>query len=217
MSYPILLRLEGRTCVIVGGGKVATRKITGLLAAGATIIVISLAVDSVVAELASQGKIELLLQSYQRDHLTTLAPFVVIAATDNPTINAQVADDARKFGALVDCVDDDSNNDFTSMAAIRRGDLTIAIGTGGGSPALTMHIRQEIEALIGEEYGILLGWLSTLRDKIQQEIPGEKDRRDLWHRIIESPVLDLIRRGDETAAQTMLQTILDDTKKGKQD
>lgn len=188
--------------VVVGGGKVAARKIHDLLDAGAAVTVIS----PTLHDSLDSSYFDWRSAVYQSGVLDDLKPFLVFAATNNPDVNQQVAIDGHAVGALVNNVDD-AAGDFSNMAAVHRGSVTLAVATGGESPALTRHLRQRLEATFGEEYGILSGWLGELRPMVRQQLP-EASRRRFWISVIDSPILDELRRGDQTAARLTLERLL---------
>jgi siroheme synthase-like protein len=132
----------------------------------------------------------------------------VIAATDSPTVNAQIIAEAEKIGVLVGAVDDTPGSDFTAMAAVRRGAVTLAVATGGASPALAAHLRDRLETFIGEEYATLAEWLAELRPLVRQQVNSVDARRALWWTIIDSPILEHLRQGDTTAARTVINRLL---------
>ncbi len=210
MSYPILLNLRGRLVVVVGGGRVAARKVTDLLAAGARIILISPALHPDLEALAD--RLEVRRVTYEPGMLTDLLqwdyePLLVFAATDSREVNAQVMDEANELHLLVDVADAPAAGSFQSMAAIRRGKITIAIATGGASPALAAHPRAKLETDIGEEYVTLARWLGELRPKIRQR--GTPDsRRALWRAILASPALEHLRSGDEAGARAIIDALV---------
>lgn len=213
-GYPVLLDLQERTCVVVGGGAVAARKIVGLLDAGARITVISPKCSPDLTALAATGQINIVPEPYAREHLAALRPLLVFAATDSPAVNRQVADDARALGVLVDVVDASAPRDFSSMAFFRRGLLTIALSTGGASPALLKHLRARLEAAVGEEYTTLLEWLAELRPRVQEQIKSQPNRRAFWDAVLASDALDLLRQGDETAARRTVMQLLSELAQG---
>lgn len=199
-------------CVVVGGGKVAARKCEDLLEAGAHIAVISPTIDPRFEALLGDSRITVEGIVYTSGILTRLKPLLVFAATNDPQVNRQVATDARVVGALVDTVDEYSAdpivNDFSSMATIRRGPITIGIATGGASPALAAHLRKRLEAVVGPEYGQLAEALATHRNDVRARISSEADRRQLWQTIIDSPALDLFLKGSPDAANAVIQEII---------
>jgi precorrin-2 dehydrogenase / sirohydrochlorin ferrochelatase len=210
-GYPVLLHLQGRVCVVVGGGPVAERKVVNLLEAGAQVTVISPTLTPALMKLKSNDAIAVFSEAYGKETLSALRPFLVFAATDARDINRRIADDARALSILVDVVDSADESDFNSMAAIRRGLLTVALSTGGVSPALAKHLRARLEAAIGAEYITLLAWMADLRPVIKREIPRQQDRRALWDSILESGALDRLRNGDESGAYTIVLEIVNDS------
>lgn len=205
MSYPILLDLRDRPVVVIGGGRIAARKIAGLLEAGARVTVISPALHPQIAALGDQ--ITVRLTAYQPGMLAELRPLLVFAATDSRAVNQQVAGEARALGILANVADEGADGDFTNMATFRRGAITIGIATGGASPALSAHLRARIEAVIGDEYAILARWLGDWRTQVRQNVPAEK-RRDLWRAILDSPALDQLRAGDEVGARAIIEALI---------
>jgi precorrin-2 dehydrogenase / sirohydrochlorin ferrochelatase len=209
-GYPVMLHVRGRRCVVVGGGKVATRKVADFLDAGAKVTVISPELSAALTVFAHDGLIEFQQRAYGKEILIALKPFLVVAATDSHEVNRQIADDARTFGALVNCADSAHDSDVISMAALHRGPITIALSTGAISPALAAHLRVLIEDLIGPEYATLAEWLSELRIAARKEIPSEAHRKALWDAILDSDVLDYLRQGDEAAARRIVQDLYAD-------
>lgn len=206
-GYPILLRLAGQRCAVVGGGRVGKRKVIDLLAAGAQITVISPALTPALADLAERHTIQVVRDVYTPHILNALQPRLVFAATSSTEVNQQVARTARDMGILVDVVDSADSGDFTSMAALHRGPVTLAVATGGASPALAAHLRERLASSIGPEYGTLAGWLAELRPLARAQIPGQSNRWALWRAILESPALELLRQGDEAAARVLIHNL----------
>jgi precorrin-2 dehydrogenase / sirohydrochlorin ferrochelatase len=208
VGYPVLLHLQGRQVVVVGGGQVASRKIGDLLASGANILVISPALTEPLKVLVERGALDWREERYVLGTLQTLRPFLVFAVSDSPEVNARVVSEAQTLGILVGAAD--GEGDFTSMAAVRRGAITLAAATDGASPALAAHLRERLETAIGEEYGTLAEWLAELRPLVQQHIPTQAARRTLWQAIVASPVLEHLRKGDAPAARETLNQLLNE-------
>lgn len=208
-GYPILVQLEGRTALIIGGGSVATRKAENLLETGARVLVIAPLLNPRLQTLAKSGKIEVREQVYQPGMIAALPirPVLIFAATDSPHVNHQVLDEARTLGILANLADETAHSDFHSMATVRRDEITIAISTA--SPALSIHLRREIEQVLGEEYAVLSRWLRELRPLIRERIAIQADRAAFWRRVIESPVLVLLREGDEARARRILDALVE--------
>ena len=143
-DYPIMLDLAGVPVLVVGGGRVAHRKIEGLLKAGAEVTVVAKsALDSIRAM-----PVHVVVRRYETTDLDGVR--LVIAATDDPAVNAAVSADATARGIWVNSADDPANCTFTLPAVARDGDVTVAVGTGGASPALASHLRGEIEDWLGQ-------------------------------------------------------------------
>jgi siroheme synthase-like protein len=208
MSYPVLLLLEGRRVVVVGGGPVASRKAADLAAVGAEVAVISPALTPALQILADEGTIRWYAESFSPARLHELKPLLVFAATDSPSINSQVVSQAHELGALVGAVDDAPGSDLTSMAALHRGRVTLAVATDGASPALAAYLRDQLETVVGEEYAILANWLAELRPDVRKQLPSAGSRRALWQALIGSSILEYLRNGDESAARREISRLL---------
>lgn len=207
-GYPVLLKVENRRCVVVGGGQVATRKVTTLLDAGAHICLISPVVDPTLQQLSDVGRIEIRHMAYRPDHLTEIKPFLAIAATDNPVVNQQVAADATQMNILVNVVDAPSHSDFTNMAIIQRGPIVIGIASGGTSAALSAYLKAQIEPILGPEIERLAGWMGETRVGIQANNLNQPERAAVWQKVLDSPILDLLRQGDSTSAKKLFDELL---------
>ena len=150
MSYPIcLIGMEHRRAVVVGGGRVAERKVAGLLESGAQVTVIAPSQTEQLLAWAQASAIALIPRRYCQGDLS--GAFLAVAATDDPVVNQVVCDEARAIGCLINSVEHPERSDFTMPAIVRRGEITIAINTGGASPALARHLRRRIEQAIGEQ------------------------------------------------------------------
>lgn len=198
-DYPICLNNLHRTrCIVVGGGSVAERKVRSLLEAGATVRVISPDLTETLQEWATQGTIQHIPRAYQSGDLE--GAFLTFAATDSREINRAISVEAESRHSLINVVDDPELCSFTVPAVVHRGSLTVSISTAGQSPALAVHLRQQIEEFIGPEYALFLEILRELRDPVMTSCPADR-RRDLWYQLIESDILDLLRRGMVREAQ----------------
>jgi siroheme synthase-like protein len=203
-----MLNLEGRGCVVVGGGEVAARKVAGLLAAGAWVRVISPALHPELEQLAAENAITVRRTAYAPGSLFDLHLVLVFAATDSPPLNQRIAEEARALGALVEIVDSGMDSDFQNMATILRGPITVGISTGGASPAMAAHLRARLEKTVGEEYAVLAKWLEEARPVMRSRIPAPQQRASLWHRILDSTILDDLRRGDAVSARRTFETFI---------
>ena len=143
-DYPIMLDLDGARVLVVGGGNVAVRKIEGLLRVGASVTVVAPSVVDSIRDMA----VRVVLRPYESGDLDHAR--LVITATDDSTVNAAVAADATRRGIWVNSADDPANCTFALPAIARDGAITVAVGTGGASPALASHLRGEIETWLAE-------------------------------------------------------------------
>jgi precorrin-2 dehydrogenase/sirohydrochlorin ferrochelatase len=167
LGYLINLDLRGKPAVVVGGGHVAARKIADLLAAGALVKVIAPRVCDEVAGFGRSGRISMLERPFADADVG--GAFVVVAATDEETVNARVSAAARNAGILVNVVDRPALCTFTLPAVVRHGDLTIAIATEGQSPGFARALREELESRYGAEYGETVALLGRLRRRMIEQ------------------------------------------------
>lgn len=152
--YPLCLEMTERRCLVVGGGPVAERKVAGLLDAGARLTVVSPAATDRLRHWAESARLRMLLREYMAGDLA--GHTVVFVATDDGCVNARVARDARAAGVLINAADDPAHCDAIIPAIVRRGDVTVAVSTGGASPALARAVREHLERALPPAYGTLL-------------------------------------------------------------
>ena len=201
MQYPVNLVLDGRRCLVVGGGKIALRKVEGLLACGGRVTVVA---PRITAELRTLGEVMIDERPWRPEDLDGM--WLVIAATDVPEVNRAVYDAGQRAGVWVNGADDPANCSFTLPSVVRRGDLQIAVSTGGRSPALATWLRRRLEDEIGPEYEVRLELLATERDGLKAA--GVSTEGLDWRSALDSDMLDLIRTGDLAHARERLQTCL---------
>ena len=173
--YPINLNLQGKHCVVFGGGKVAERKVARLLECGAEVVVVAPEVSAGLAELAGSKRIQHIKGAYDEDYLEEA--FLVIGATDDEQVNAAVANECAEMGTLCNIVDDPGRCSFTLPALVVRGDLCVAVSTGGKSPALAKRVRLELEKLYGGEYAEFVDLLGRVRDRLLARPEGSEAER----------------------------------------
>lgn len=212
VMLPVMLRLHNRRVVIVGGGRVAARKMAGLLPTGALITVISPEfcewfTSAPALNDTGAGTIDLQQTRYIPGSLATFQPLLVFAATNDPATNRQVIDDAQTLGVLADNVDDAAQSDFHSMAVVQRGLLTLAVSTEGASPALVRHARRRLEDSFGAEYITFSQWLETLRPLVRARVTAQAERAGIWDRLLKSDVLTYLREGKEAEARALVRQI----------
>lgn len=209
MNYPVSLYLRGKTCVIVGGGLVAARKVTGLLQTSASIVVMSPSLHETLRQMELCESLHWLQQRWQPGSLLPLAPSLVFAATDDPTVNREVAEEARQLGALVNLADDGRAGDFANMAVLRRPPLQVALDSGGASPALVRWLRDRIACCIREEHATLANWLGELRPGLRAVFPQQEHRQAFYREVLESDVLALLGSDKEEEARNLMNSMLE--------
>jgi siroheme synthase-like protein len=197
--YPIFVDLDQRTCVVIGGDAMAEAKVAALLEAGASITVISETVTARLSELARERRITINLRSYRTGDLE--GAWLAVTTGEGGTSNRAVWAEAESRRILLNAVDDLPNCSFIAPAIFRQGDLTVAISTGGKSPALAVRLRDRIASSMGPEYATFLSLLGDLRSEIKRRIPGYRPRSALWYRIVDSDILDHVRRRDLDGAR----------------
>lgn len=204
--YPIMMEIRGRRCLVVGGGAVAARKVDALLGAGGSVVVVSPQLHAELQALRDQRLIEHLNREYRSEDLD--GTVLVFAATDNPEVNRTVCSEAKTRGVSVNSVTQPEEGTFIVPAMIHRGELTVAISTGGVSPALAQRLRRVLEEELGQEYEDLLCLLQGIRPKILQAIPAQQDRQMLFDRIVNSDLLRLLKERNRDAALSWLTDLL---------
>ena len=201
--YPILLNIQDKKCLVVGGGNVAWRKVCSLKEAGARVTVVS---PEFCPEMENETGIEKIQQKYEEGFLN--GAWVVVASTDDEEVNKKVYYDAVKRGILVNVVDRPEFCSFIVPATINRGDLSISISTGGASPALARNIRESLEKQFGDEYGEFAKLLSETRRKIFSEVSDESIRRDILQRVAGLDILEIIKQKGMSEAKKKILGII---------
>jgi precorrin-2 dehydrogenase/sirohydrochlorin ferrochelatase len=197
--YPAFLDLRGRRCLVVGGGAVALRKVEALLRCGAQVLVVAPDLSMELAARVRERRVEHQPREFRTEDLE--GAFLVVAATDDAAANARVHEEAERRGLLVNTVDDPERCNFIVPSVIQHGPITVAISTGGASPALAKHLREQIERAVGPEHGALAELMGELRAEVKRVHADEADRRRAWQRILDSDVIDLLRAGRPEAAR----------------
>ena len=198
--FPVSLVVAGRRCIVVGGGAVAARKVAGLVEAGADVTVI--APDVVPGIRALPVEVE--ERPYKTGDLA--GAWLAIAATDDPAVNRLLHADSQDARVWVNAADDPDACSFTLPAILRRGPVSVAVSTGGHSPALAGWLRDQIGELLGPEIGRLAELLSEARDQLQAA--GRSTEGLDWRSALASDMLDLIRDGHLAQARERLQACL---------
>lgn len=204
--YPVVLRLRDRRVLVVGGGQVAARKAAGLLEAGAHVVVVSPSFAPAFARLVDTATLTLIERRYAAQDLDGMT--LVVAATDDRKVNAQVGADARRAGILVSVVDDPRQSDFIVPAVVRRGDLLLAISTGGRSPALAGHLRRELDLLVPDDWEVLAKLLGAARARVQATVDDPERRQEMMKRLVTLDLLTTLRNGGNEAATSQIEALI---------
>jgi siroheme synthase-like protein len=193
--YPVLLQLQGRPCVVIGGGAVAARKVEGLLAAGADVTVVSPTLSPALSALHAAGRLRHVERAYRKGDLAGAA--LAFTAVDDADTTAAVAGEARRRGVWLNAADDPAHCSIILPAVLRRGALTIAVASGGASPALTRALREHLEAALGPEWATLAELAAEARRELRAA--GRAADGSLWRRALDADLRELIvaRRVDE--------------------
>ena len=199
--YPVTLNIQGKKCLVVGGGEVALRKARMLLEHGANVVSISPAFCREINALAKDGAIRTIQREYDVSDLDDA--FLVIAATDNAGVNSKVAVEARKKGILINVVDKSDISDFIVPSFFIHGDIIVAVSTSGKSPALARKIRSEIETELKAEYAQLAVIASDVRSELKKK--GVTVSAADWREALDlNSLIELIKRGRNKQAREIM-------------
>lgn len=204
--YPIFLKVENRSCLVVGGGEVGARKVETLVNCGASVGVVSPEVVPWLEEEIRKGTVELVGSHYQEDQLQGC--FLVIAATDDMELNCRIARDAEQRRILCNVVDYPKEGDFILPALVQRGALTLAVSTSGKSPALARELRQDLEQRFGMEYAHFLELMGAVRNRVLEESQDFRANKEKFNQLVKSDLLELVRRRDYEGVDRLLRTVL---------
>lgn len=181
--FPLFVDLRGKKCIVVGGGKVASRKVEILLKFEANLSVIAPEVNSLIKVLEDQGKINVLRKEYSGQDIDDA--FLVVAATSSCEVNGSIFRDAKKRNIPVNTVDDPEKCTFIFPSVVKRGDLTIGISTSGAYPALSKKIRKIVEEVYTEEYSEILSLLADFRLRIRKSCLNQCQREKLLRQVVD--------------------------------
>ncbi len=199
-GLPVLLQVEGRRCLVVGGGKVGTRKARQLYEAGAQVTILSSSLHEPVEGIHWEPA------RYSSAFLLAQRPFLVIAATNDPAANTQIGVDAADAGILCLRADEAGAGDAVSLMARDLDGILVAISSG--SPLLSRGLLDLFEQQITPQTLQFAKWLRVLRAHAKEHIPTQAERAALWTRVFEAGVLETLHNGDEAAAKARLKSIV---------
>ena len=191
--YPIMLKVRGRMAVVIGGGPVAMRKVRSLRKAGARVRVVA----EEFADETDLTNVETIRQSYHAKFLETAT--LVFACTNDQALNARIATDARRMGALVNCVEQPADCDFYVPAIVSRGDVVVAIGTGGAAPALAAELKKQIDLMPPDQIGEFTRALAEMRKQLQTEVADIQQRSEIMKKLSNHASYEAFCRNGESA------------------
>jgi siroheme synthase-like protein len=196
-GYPVSLDLAGRKAVVIGDEAVVQGKVEGLLAAGAKVTVVAHGPAAALSALGSDPRVTVARRHWRPADLDGAA--LCVAASGDPETRAAVCREARDRGVLVNVMDDVEHCDFAAPALVRRGDLLIAISTGGRSPALARRLREELEGRFGDEWAAVLDLLAEVRAETLDRLPDLQERARRWQEALDLGELESLVRGGRYA------------------
>jgi len=204
--YPIFLDITEKPCAVVGGGEVALRKAQRLLQCHALVWVITEELSPEWKALHREDGLHFIPDKYKSRYIKDM--FLVIGATNKREINERIFQDARKRHILVNIVDDPLRCDFILPSLVERGDLSVAISTGGKSPAMAKRLREELENILGAEYEIALEIMGHIRRIVQEQNQPPHDNQQIFAQLIHSDMLRLIREKDWNTLRKLILNIV---------
>lgn len=204
--YPAFLNLKDKPCLVVGGGKVARRKVKILLTAQAKIVIIAPQLSQEMADLTAQCPTQVthLSKTFADDDIDQYKPRLIIAATDQRQVNARIAELAHERAIWVNVADDPQASSFIVPSIVDRSPVTIAVSTGGASPVLARQLRMKLETLIPASTGKLAAITEAYREQVKQHFPAAQQRKHFWDKALRGQFAELVYMGNEAAARQHL-------------
>ncbi len=209
MDYPVALKVKGKRCLVVGGGRVALRKVRGLLQCGARVGVVARDLEEELAFLVRIERINYLGPRYRSSQVEGC--FLVFAATDSAALNARIYRDACRRGAPVNVADRPELCSFQVPSVLRRGPVTIGISTGGNSPALARQLRKYMENIFPPDLGKAAVFLGRIRPLVIAKHPDQRRRAVVFNRLAWVAFLSVVRTPRESSLSKEVRKNLADT------
>lgn len=201
--YPLYMNLEGRKCLVVGAGAVAARKARSLLECGAKVTVIG--EEPIPALMKLEGEsLSIRPRKFRGSDMGKYA--LVVGATDDTVLNRELSRESRRRGIPVNIVDVPEESTFIVPAVHRKGDLTIAVSTGGKSPAAARIIREDLEARYGADYAAMIALLGAHRQEMMTSVRGHRRRAAVWKGILDADLLGTLRKKGRPAAAALIRS-----------
>ena len=204
---PIFMNVQGQNCLVIGGGKIASRKVFTLLRAGAAVSVVSPELCQDLTIRKNETEITHIDRAFEEGDLEGCK--IVIAATDDNTVNSNVSELAKAKGIPVNVVDAPDLCTFIVPSIIDRNPVQIAISTGGASPVLARLLRSRLETFIPSSYGRLATLLESFREKVKSKFSNTDDIRTFWEHIVEGPVAENLIAGKDKVARELLESAVE--------
>lgn len=205
--YPIFLDIENRNVVIIGGGEVCARKAETMMRYGAKVTIVSPEFTQEIEQWARDGKLAMRRKRYETADIEDA--HIVIASTDDTSVNEQVAADTRERRIPVNVVDVTPLCEFIVPAILEKDGIQIAISTGGKSPALARTLKEDLSRTVGPEYAEINDLLGSLRESAKATLPTDIDRKRFFDGIIARGVLPLLREGKRREAYRLIADACD--------
>jgi uroporphyrin-III C-methyltransferase/precorrin-2 dehydrogenase/sirohydrochlorin ferrochelatase len=204
--YPVFMNIRGKSCLVVGGGEVAARKVATLLQCGAKVTVVAPQLGAALEPQAKAGAINYCCARFSEDHLQGVT--LVIAATDDMEVNREVSSDAKSRNIPVNVVDNPALCSFILPSIIDRSPMVVAVSTGGASPVLARLLRGRLETLIPATYGRLASIAESLRQTVKNRLSHSGKRRAFWEKMLQGPFAEMVFAGQDKAAKTYFEQAL---------
>ena len=216
--FPFFMELSKKSVLLIGGGEVAERKLDLLLKANAKLTIVSPEFTDYITELINNNNnITIITDNYKEEYMNNSYSFV-IAATNNESLNEEIASHANHKGILVNVVDKPNICDFIFPSILERGPITVAVSTGGSSPVLARLLRTKLETLIPGAYGRLAKIVSENRIPVRKKLINSKSNRIFWEQMLNGKFVELVLSGQDDEAEKYLNQeikIFDEQKKGE--
>jgi len=207
-ALPIFINITNRRCVVIGGGDVAARKVTMLLKANAAVVLYSPEICHELSDLVSAKKITHIKANFEPSQLECAC--LVIAATDDESVNTAVSLAAKALNIPVNVVDSPALCTFTMASIVERSPIVIAISSEGNAPVLARYIRTKIETMLPASYGRIAEIAGEFRDKVKAKFTTTQQRRIFWEGVLQGPIVERILSGQDEAARRALDDVLSD-------
>ena len=200
--FPLFLDIAKRNCLVIGGGLVASRKVTSLLKSGAVVTLISPEVNPQLQQLADDGKINILLREYQSTDI--IRAFLVIAATNDADVNIKIAKQANDANILVNVADNPDLGSFIFPSVVDRSPVTVAISTGGASPVFARQLRMRLDSMIPKSSGALAALTEEYREKVKETFTKAEQRKEFWETALNGVFAEYVYAGNQAQARSWL-------------